>query len=255
MVIDKLELRVSDYMSPNPICVKPSTKLIDAISIMAKKKIGNLIVNDEKGLPSSILTEREILGYLVKDGGVPNIEIENALTRPFSIVSSHDLIMDAAKTLIEKKKRLLVFDNGKLSGIVTASDMLKGLRNTGGNPSLNKFSSKKVYGCEYFDSIFKAVNIMFKKRIGSVLVNKDQKPFGIFTERDLLKVLMKNIPLPERLANHCTYPLITAKYGIKGNDAAQIMSKNKIKRLALLKNNTVIGVVTARDIVDAFRLL
>ena len=255
MVIDKLQLKVEDYMTPNPISVKPNLKLIDTVTIMAKKKIGNVIVNDEKGNPSSILTEREILGYLVKDGGIPDIEMRKVTTKPFSTVSPDSLVLDATKTLIEKKKRLLVFDGKRLVGIITASDMLRGLRTTGGNPSLEKVLSPKVYCCEYFDSIFRAVNLMFKKRIGSVLIMKNQVPFGIFTERDLLQVLIKNIPLQVRLANYSTYPLITAKYGIKGNDAAEIMSKNKIKRLALKKNDTVVAMVTARDIVDAFRTM
>ncbi len=165
------------------------------------------------------------------------------------------LVLDAAKILLGKKKRLLVFDDDKLVGIITASDMLRGLRTTGGNPPLEKIVSTKVYSCEYFDSVFKAINLMYKKRIGSVLIMKDNLPFGIFTERDLLGVLTKNISLQERLANYSTYPLITAKYGIKGNDAAEIMSKNKIKRLALKKNDVVIAMVTARDVVDAFRTM
>ena len=255
MVLDKLQLKVADYMTPNPISVKPSRSLKGAISIMAKKKIGNVIVNDEKGMPSSILTEREILTYLVKDGGIPDIKMKDVQTKPFAIVSPDELVLDAAKILIGKKKRLLVFDGKKLVGIITASDMLKGLRTTGGNPTLEKVVSTKVYSCEYFDSIFKAIHLMYKKRTGSVLIIKDNLPFGIFTERDLLGVLTKNVSLQERLANHSTFPLISAKYGIKGNDAAEIMSKNKIKRLALKKNDVVVAMVTARDVVDAFRTM
>ena len=253
MVFDKLELKVADYMTPNPISVKPTSKLKDVITIMTKKKIGNIIVDDEKGRPSSILTEREILTYLVKDGGISDIEMKKVQTKPFTIVSPNILVLDAAKILLEKKRRLLVFDGKKLVGIITASDMLKGLRTTGGNPTLEKVVSTRVYSCEYFDSIFKAVNLMFKKRIGSVLIMKDKSPFGIFTERDLLRVLTKNVSLQERLLSHSTHPLITAKYGIKGNDAAEIMSINKIKRLALKKNDIIVSMVTARDIVDAFR--
>jgi len=255
MVLDKLLLKVSDYMTLNPISVTPSQKMVEAVGMMAKKKIGNVIVNDEKGNPSSILTEREVLTYLVKDGGIPDIEMKNVQTKPFAVISPDSLVLDAARIMIEKKKRLLVFNDKKLSGIITASDMLKGLRNTGGNPSLDNVISQKVYSCEYVESIFKAINLMFKKRIGSILVRKNKMPVGIFTERDLLRVLLKNIPLPERLDSHSTYPIITAKYGIRGNDAAEIMSKNKIKRLALKKNNEIVSIVTARDLVDAYRRL
>jgi CBS domain-containing protein len=122
MVLDKLQLKVGDYMTPNTISVKPNLNLNlnlnlkDAISIMAKKKIGNLIVNDEKGRPFSILTEREILTYLVKDGGIPDITMKDVQTKPFTIISPDELVINAANILIGKKKRLLVFDDGKLVG-------------------------------------------------------------------------------------------------------------------------------------------
>jgi signal-transduction protein with cAMP-binding, CBS, and nucleotidyltransferase domain len=41
---------------------------------------------------------------------------------------------------------------------------------------------------------------MYKKRIGSVMVEKNGSPYGIFTERDLLnKVLRLNVNLEENV--------------------------------------------------------
>jgi signal-transduction protein with cAMP-binding, CBS, and nucleotidyltransferase domain len=252
MVLDTFKLRVGDYMTPDPITVGRETKLKDAIDIMARKNIGNLVVN-KNGKPSSILTEREILTYIVKEGQIPDIEIKDVPTKLFAVVTPSDLVLDAAKTTIEEKKRLLVFEQEKIVGIMTVSDMLKGLRTTGGNPKLDSVVRKKVYDCIYHDSIFKAIKIMYKKRIGSVIITKDDIPYGIFTERDLLtRVLVKDADMQDRLAKYSTSPLVTAHLGIQGNDAAEIMAVNKIKRLALTKEDKVVGMVTARDIVDAF---
>ena len=255
MVLDTIKLRVGDYMTPDPISVGPETKLEDAIAIMAKKNIGNLVVN-KNGKPSSILTEREVLTYLVREGQIPDIEIKDVPTKLFAVVTPNDLVLDAAKTTIEEKKRLLVSEKEKIVGIITVSDMLRGLRTTGGNPKLDNVIRKKVYDCVYHDSIFKAVKIMYKKRVGSVIITKDDTPYGIFTERDLLtRVLVKDVDMQDRLAKYSTSPLITAHLGIQGNDAAEIMAINKIKRLALTKEDKVVGMVTARDIVDAFSSL
>jgi CBS domain-containing protein len=253
MVLDRVGLKVGDYMTSNPISLGSTNNLKDAVKIMASKKIGNIIINDEHGYPSRIFTEREILGYLVKEGGIPDIEMKNARTQPYAIISTADTILEAARILLTSKRRLLVFESEKLVGIITVSDILRGLRTTGGNPSLDRVICKKVYDCIYHDSIFKTVNLMFKKRIGCVIVNKNNLPFGIFTERDLLGVLTKNIDLQERIEGYTSTPLLTAPIGIKGNDAAEIMSKHKIKRLPLELENKIRGIVTARDIVDAFR--
>ncbi len=59
--------------------------------------------------------------------------------------------------------------------------------------------------------------------------------------------------LEEKIGDHCTSPLITATYGIRANDAATVMADNRIKRLPLLKAGKLFAMVTARDLVDAFR--
>ena len=162
-------------------------------------------------------------------------------------------IPDAAKLMISKKKRLLVFENEKLVGIITASDMLRGFRKTGGNPPLDKVMSTKVYECAYANSIFKAIKLMYQKRIGSVIITKNDAPYGIFTERDLLvDVLTQKVALTEKVGDYCSSPLVTAKVGIRGNDAARLMASKKIKRLALTEKDKIAGIVTARDIVEAF---
>ena len=44
-----------------------------------------------------------------------------------------------------------------------------------------------------------AVKMLYEKRIGSIIVNKNEKPYGIFTERDLLtKVFIKKVEIGRR---------------------------------------------------------
>jgi CBS domain-containing protein len=94
--------------------------------------------------------------------------------------------------------------------------------------------------------------MMHQKKIGSVIVKN--KSLGIFTERDLLtNVLTNNVNMDMPVKGYCTYPLITAKYGITASQAADMMAQNRIKRLGLIKNNSLTAIVTARDIVDAYQ--
>jgi CBS domain-containing protein len=97
---------------------------------------------------------------------------------------------------------------------------------------------------------------MHYERIGSILVINEQSgiPFGIFTERDLLiKVLSKQARIEgELLANYCTSPLIVAHIGVNARDAANIMAVSHVKRLPLTKNEKVVAIVAARDLVASF---
>ncbi len=255
MVLDAVKLKVRDYMTPDPISIDETATLSDAVTIMARENIGNLVI-EKSGTPSTVLTEREILSYVVKVGEIPDIRMSEVPTKRFAKVTPDELVLDAARSMLEAKRRLLVFDGEKLAGIITISDMLRGLLATGGNPPLDGVMRKNVHRCQHHDSIFKGVKTMYSKKAGSVLLSKNGVDSGIFTERDLLtRVLAKGIDPQEKLWDYSSAPLITAHFGIRGNDAAETMSVNKIKRLPLTKDDRVIGIVTARDIVDAFRRL
>jgi signal-transduction protein with cAMP-binding, CBS, and nucleotidyltransferase domain len=137
---------------------------------------------------------------------------------------------------------------------VTASDLVRAFRKTYVAPSLEEVVSKKIHRMSFNESILDAVQMMFEKGIGSVIVEGSHSDYGIFTERDLVfKVLNNHVQLDEKIELYSSFPLITAEDGILANEAASIMAANNIKRLALKNQDTITGIVTARDIVEAYQ--
>lgn len=63
MTLKTIELKVADYMTPNPISVGPEFPFQDAIGIMEEKGIGNLVVKEDHVI-KGLFTEREILQYI-----------------------------------------------------------------------------------------------------------------------------------------------------------------------------------------------
>lgn len=247
------ELLVANYMTPYPISVNPDVTFDDAIGFMARKGFGNLIVSEDT-LPVGILTEREILQAVALKKDTSKLRVKDLGTQPYVKITPDTGVLEAANTMISKKSRLLVFaDDNKLVGIITSSDMLRAFRKTDDAPPLDKVFSKKLYRCSYSDTILDAVQIMHDKRIGSVIII-DVGGFGIFTERDLLiHVLGNDVDLNGQVDGYSSYPLIVADEGILGNKTASIMVSNNIKRLGLTKEDVLTGIVTARDLVDAFQ--
>jgi CBS domain-containing protein len=68
------------------------------------------------------------------------------------------------------------------------------------------------------------VALMTKRKVGSIIVTKNNKPFGIVTQRGLVRIYFYDILL-ESLAS---YLLVTAKPTTTVEQAAEIMLKNKI---------------------------
>jgi CBS domain-containing protein len=94
---------------------------------------------------------------------------------------------------------------------------------------------------------------MGKKRIGSVIVTCDGKPAGIFTERDLLSTfIVHGRPLDTPVGEAFSSPLKTAPAGISIHQAAKIMAAEHIRRLPIMKKKQIAGIITARDLVEAY---
>ena len=94
---------------------------------------------------------------------------------------------------------------------------------------------------------------MHDKRVGSVLID-NMDGHGIFTERDLLvHVLANEVDLEGHVGGYASSPLVVADHAIKANKAASIMAAENIKRLGLTKGESLVGIVTARDLVDAYQ--
>ena len=248
------DLTVGNYMTAFPISVLPEVSLFETVNFMARRGIGNIVVSHDDGTPVGILTEREVLDQLAFHKTLPNILIQDIKLQSFEKITPDTTIYEAAKTMLSKKTRLLVFSEyDKPVGIITSSDLLRAFRKTDYSPSIGSVTSRKIYRCAYNDKIIDAVELMYKKRIGSILI-ENVEGFGIFTERDLIfKVLNNKVSLGEKLKIYSSFPLVAVKDGLSADKAASIMASKNIKRLALTKNDDITGIVTARDLVDAYR--
>jgi len=101
------------------------------------------------------------------------------------------------------------------------------------------------------DSVMEAVRKMNKFKIGSVIVMDGERPVGIVTERDILERVVEQGLDPNlmEVKNIMSAPLITVEPEVDMEDAARLMTKKRIKKLAVVKEGRLIGVVTSMDIV------
>ncbi|MDD2778104.1 MAG: CBS domain-containing protein [Methanocellales archaeon] len=97
-----------------------------------------------------------------------------------------------------------------------------------------------------------ACKIMGERHIGSVVVTHKDKPYGIFTERDLLsKVITKGADIKKaKVKDFTSEPIVTINPDFNIREAARIMADLKIKRLLVMKDEKIIGIFTAADLAD-----
>ena len=242
-----------DLMSQDVVTVDPEASLDDAARLMGERHIGSLIVVKYR-TPVGIITERDLLSKVLALGlFLKDENVEEVMSYPLSGVSYGTRIKEIARLMISKKGRLAVFDAGTLVGIVTASDLIKSLPDVPETEVMvDEFMTRDVTMVDDTTAVSNVAVMMGINRIGSVVVTVKNQPKGIFTERDLLTTFLAkgvslDVPVGERAS-----PLITAPSGISIHEAAQVMRSKHIKRLPIMKDNALTGIVTARDLVEAY---
>jgi len=120
---------VEQVMSRDVVSLKSSLSVYTAMKLMNDRRISSLVM-EENGFPKGIITERDLLRLIRSKKDLKSITLQNVMSSPvqtvFSDVSSHE----AAKILTKNKLRRLVVTNssGHCVGIITETDMVKGLR-------------------------------------------------------------------------------------------------------------------------------
>ena len=101
------------------------------------------------------------------------------------------------------------------------------------------------------DTVDRAAAKMRTRDIGSLIVVQDGKPSGIVTERDIVtKVAARNLaPSSVRVRDIMSSPVVSIHSNEEVAEAARVMSDRKIRRLAVVDDGKLIGVITENDIV------
>ena len=180
-------------------------------------------------------------------------------------------IKEAAEMMIEHGfRRLPVTHPGsnKLLGIVTAMDILDFLG--GGskfdiiekkhndnflsaiNDSVKEIMTREAVSITPKYSIRESVDLMLEKGIGSLpIVDKEDKLVGIVTERDFALALAGSLTT-ETVGDIMIKDVITTTPGTPIESCSKIMVRNNLRRIPVVEEGKLIGIVTSTDILRFF---
>ena len=119
-------MQVIEVMVKDVKTARLTDSVKDAAQKMKKDDVGALIVVGGSGEAVGIVTERDIVIDIVADGTDPEtVKVEDIMTKDLITVSPEADLEEAADIMTEHDiKRLPVIYEGKLVGIVSASDLI-----------------------------------------------------------------------------------------------------------------------------------
>jgi len=249
-------LKAGDIMSKDLAAISPKSSVVLAVRIMSSNNISCLIVTDNGHL-SGIVTETDILKRAVAGGNdFRKMIVEQIMSSPTRCIDRDLSIMEISKIMeAENIRRLVVLDHERFVGIVTQTDIVQVLASYSILQEVSEIMTSNVAVIPSSASVKEAAELMASKNISCLVAMKKDAVVGIFTERDLLKrvVAMKLNPAQTRLKKVMSSPVVTVPSDCSVLSANKLLERIGIRRLVVMDDETLLGVITQTDILKAIK--
>ena len=111
--------------------------------------------------------------------------------------------------------------------------------------------TKALISVDPVTTLYQISKMMEQGGMGSILVKKDGIPSGIITDRDFaIKIAAHGVSMDSPVEKIASFPLITINSTDSILDASKIMSDKKIRKLGVIEEGKVVGIITSTDLVN-----
>jgi CBS domain-containing protein len=103
-------------------------------------------------------------------------------------------------------------------------------------------------------TVKETIEMLYEKHIGCVVaIDEDKKCIGIFTERDAIRLVAKNVQLDQPLDKVMTKNVITVTEDSSINEVRRIICAHRIRHLPVVnQKGRFVGLLSVRDALDQF---
>jgi len=198
-------------------------------------------------------------------------EIMSIAKSPVVTMAPTTPIYDAVRMMSKEGfRRIPVVDPGskRLLGMITATDIVNFFgggekhqliqRKYGGNfykainEPIRSIMTQDVVSIHTSGKINEALNLMKRHKIGGLpVVDDDKRVLGILTEKDLISLFRGRIS-GVKVAELMTRRVTTATPSMSIFEAERTMIEQGFRRLPIVSDKTVLGMITARSILRFF---
>jgi CBS domain-containing protein len=115
-------------------------------------------------------------------------------------------------------------------------------------PTVKDLMTKDVLTIDANKTVIEAATLMSQNDVGDLVVMENNMPVGIVTERDFVRrVLAGGKSTTTRVSEVMSAPLRVIDPEAPIKEAARRMVNKGIRRLVVIKDNKLVGIITATD--------
>lgn len=117
------------------------------------------------------------------------------------------------------------------------------------NVALREIMTKEVLKCSPETSIGAALRHMAQRKVGSVLITREERTVGILTERDVIdRVTLAQADLNTPIEAFMTPKPVTLHSDQSAYEAALAMTRHGIRHIPISEDERLVGIVSERDL-------
>jgi len=250
------DLKVKDIMTDNVVCAVPSETVLSSVRRMAEQKVSCVIVVDDNTVVG-ILTERDVLRGVAAGGrDRTRPKVAERMSSPVVSITPEAPILEASEIMRSRGiRRLAVGDGKRLLGLVTQTDITRGLVSLWPSKEVADIMSSNVVVVNASATVAQAARLMSSSNISCLVVMQRREAVGIITEKDVLKrvVALHRDPGTTSVAEIMSRPLVTSSPDHSVMCVSRMMDRMHFHRLAVKDKRQVCGIISQTDILDALR--
>jgi CBS domain-containing protein len=119
-------LEAKDIMTRQVICIRKDTPIFEAIRLMAEKNITGIPVVEDDQILAGMLSEQDVLRLFHTYDDEKDRTVNDFMTQPAIHFEENELLLDVCYCLRDNAiRRVPVTLNGKVTGVISRSDILK----------------------------------------------------------------------------------------------------------------------------------
>jgi diguanylate cyclase (GGDEF)-like protein/PAS domain S-box-containing protein len=248
-----------EIASRNVIHFNPDTNVSEAALSMAENRISSIVVSDREGKLLGIVTERDML-QAMQSKRPPETALGEIMSSPVFTVPASITCLDAYQVCLREGVRHLVIANEDegILGVVSETDFYQHIKLTvlAGRRQVASVMTRFRFSLPPEASLQEALNQMQAHQTTCVVVLEAERPIGVVTERDIVRLYSRNlqqafVPVREVMTSNVQ----TIAHNNTLNEAAERMLTAKIRHLVVVDSaGTVAGVINEHDLTQTWAL-
>lgn len=233
-------------------CLVQST-LSEVAGLMAQRRYSSIVVTDDERHPTGIITERNILRAM-HEGVTADTGLEKVMSAPVVVLHGDTSVLEGYRTCLREGIRhlVLVDEEGVVAGVISETDFRQHLDLTvlAGRRRISSIAQRTGLSLPPETSLKQALDMMHAQHKTCVVVVVENKPLGIVTERDVVKIYSTD---PEwrnnTLCDVMVSPVLSIPLSATTSEAAEQMLAHKVRHLVVVDaEGDMNGVVSEHDL-------